>query len=59
MYGFSGSVHSKDRAQACRIEGRIDTGMIHITDQPIDDEPHVPFSGMKQIAVNRTEESSA
>ncbi len=33
--------------------------MIHITDQPIDDEPHVPFSGMKQIAVNRTEESSA
>lgn len=44
----------KDIAQACRIADGIDTGVIHINDQPIDDKPHVPFGGMKQIAVNRT-----
>ncbi|WP_222920255.1 aldehyde dehydrogenase family protein [Natrinema sp. SYSU A 869] len=53
IHGLSGSVHSEDIAQARRIADGIDTGMIHINDQPINDEPHVPFGGMKQSGMGR------
>ncbi|WP_129116037.1 aldehyde dehydrogenase family protein [Halegenticoccus tardaugens] len=44
-YGLSGSVHAGDVGAGKRIADRIDTGMIHVNDQPINDEAHVPFSG--------------
>lgn len=53
IHGLSGSVHSEDLEQARRIADGIDTGMIHINDQPINDEPHVPFGGMKQSGLGR------
>ncbi|ELZ15144.1 aldehyde dehydrogenase [Haloterrigena salina JCM 13891] len=53
IHGLSGSVHSEDIAQARTIADGIDTGMIHINDQPINDEPHVPFGGMKQSGMGR------
>jgi aldehyde dehydrogenase (NAD+) len=53
IHGLSGSVHSEDMAQARRIADGIETGMIHINDQPINDEPHVPFGGMKQSGIGR------
>ena len=53
IHGLSGSVHSEDLEQARRIADRIDTGMIHINDQPINDEPHVPFGGVKQSGLGR------
>ena len=53
IHGLSGSVHSEDLAQARSIADRIETGMIHINDQPINDEPHVPFGGMKQSGLGR------
>ncbi|QLK24806.1 aldehyde dehydrogenase family protein [Natrinema zhouii] len=53
IHGLSGSVHSEDLEQARRIADGIDTGMIHINDQPINDEPHVPFGGMKQSGMGR------
>ncbi|APX97158.1 aldehyde dehydrogenase family protein [Natronorubrum daqingense] len=53
IHGLSGSVHSEDLAQARRIADGIETGMIHINDQPINDEPHVPFGGMKQSGLGR------
>jgi aldehyde dehydrogenase (NAD+) len=28
-----------------RIARRMDTGMVHVNDQPVNDEAHVPFSG--------------
>ncbi|ELZ13629.1 aldehyde dehydrogenase [Halovivax asiaticus JCM 14624] len=53
IHGLSGSVHSDDEAQARRIADGIETGMIHINDQPINDEPHVPFGGMKHSGLGR------
>ncbi|WP_049922499.1 aldehyde dehydrogenase family protein [Halopiger djelfimassiliensis] len=53
IHGLSGSVHSEDLDQARTIADRIETGMIHINDQPMNDEPHVPFGGMKQSGLGR------
>ncbi|MFC4436517.1 MULTISPECIES: aldehyde dehydrogenase family protein [Natrialbaceae] len=53
IHGLSGSVHSEDIEQARTIADGIETGMIHINDQPINDEPHVPFGGMKQSGLGR------
>ena len=53
IHGLSGSVHSEDLEQARTIADGITTGMIHINDQPVNDEPHVPFGGMKQSGMGR------
>ncbi|WP_247731649.1 aldehyde dehydrogenase family protein [Halovivax limisalsi] len=52
-HGLSGSVHATDLSQARRIADGIETGMVHINDQPINDEPHVPFGGMKESGLGR------
>ncbi|MFB6072540.1 MAG: aldehyde dehydrogenase family protein [Halobacterium sp.] len=52
-YGLSGSVHAGDVGRARDIADRIDTGMIHINDQPINDEPHVPFGGTGDSGIGR------
>ncbi|MDG5818359.1 aldehyde dehydrogenase family protein [Natronococcus sp. A-GB7] len=44
-YGLSGSVHAGDVGAGRRIADRLETGMVHVNDQPINDEAHVPFSG--------------
>jgi aldehyde dehydrogenase (NAD+) len=44
-YGLSGSVHAGDVGTGKEIANRMDTGMVHVNDQPINDEAHVPFSG--------------
>lgn len=51
--GLSGSVHSTDIERARWIADRIETGTIHINDQPINDEPHVPFGGVKDSGIGR------
>lgn len=51
--GLSGSIHSTDLDRARRIADRIETGTIHINDQPINDEPHVPFGGVKDSGMGR------
>ncbi|WP_254862437.1 aldehyde dehydrogenase family protein [Halovivax gelatinilyticus] len=53
VHGLSGSVHSADLSQARRIADGIETGMIHVNDQPINDEPHVPFGGVKDSGLGR------
>ena len=45
-YGLSGAVHAGDLSVAKDIAGRLETGNVHINDQPINDEAHVPFSGI-------------
>ncbi|ELY53134.1 aldehyde dehydrogenase family protein [Natronolimnohabitans innermongolicus] len=44
-YGLSGSVHAGDVGTGRQIADRLETGMVHVNDQPINDEAHVPFSG--------------
>jgi aldehyde dehydrogenase (NAD+) len=52
-YGLSGSVHAGDVGRARDIADRIDTGMIHINDQPVNDEPHMPFGGYNDSGIGR------
>ncbi|WP_232700308.1 aldehyde dehydrogenase family protein [Halobacterium wangiae] len=52
-YGLSGSVHAGDVGRARDIADGIDTGMVHINDQPINDEPHVPFGGVGDSGMGR------
>ncbi|QLD88235.1 aldehyde dehydrogenase family protein [Natronomonas salina] len=52
-YGLSGSVHAGDVGTGMQIAERLDTGMVHVNDQPINDEAHVTFSGTKASGVGR------
>jgi aldehyde dehydrogenase (NAD+) len=35
------------------VASSIETGMIHINDQDVNDEPHVPFGGLKASGMGR------
>ncbi|WP_114578570.1 aldehyde dehydrogenase family protein [Saliphagus sp. LR7] len=50
-HGLSGSVHAGDVGTGLEIAERMDTGNVHVNDQPINDEAHVPFSGTKTSGV--------
>lgn len=52
-YGLSGAVHTGDVERGVRIAQRIHTGMIHINDATVHDEPIVPFGGEKHSGVGR------
>ncbi|UPW00585.1 aldehyde dehydrogenase family protein [Halorussus gelatinilyticus] len=52
-YGLSGSVHCEDTERAIDIARRLDTGMVHVNDQPLNDEPHVAFGGVNASGVGR------
>jgi len=52
-YGLAASVHSDRISRARTVADRIDAGMVHINDQPINNEPHVPFGGMKASGIGR------
>lgn len=52
-YGLSSAVMTHDEARALRIAGRLETGMCHINCQTVNDEPHVPFGGVKASGVGR------
>jgi benzaldehyde dehydrogenase (NAD) len=44
-YGLSAGVFSVDVGRAIAIGNRLNTGLLHINDQTVADEPHVPFGG--------------
>ncbi|WP_408959795.1 aldehyde dehydrogenase family protein [Natrinema sp. 74] len=52
-YGLSGSVHSTDVARARDVADAMETGMVHINDQPLNDEPHVAFGGVNASGMGR------
>ncbi|MET9377646.1 aldehyde dehydrogenase family protein [Streptomyces sp. NPDC003035] len=52
-YGLSGAVHTGDIERGVRVAQRIHTGMIHINDGTVADEPIVPFGGEKHSGIGR------
>ncbi|CAL9515011.1 aldehyde dehydrogenase family protein [Streptomyces sp. enrichment culture] len=52
-YGLSGAVHTADVERGVRFAQRIDTGMFHVNDGTVHDEPQVPFGGEKSSGVGR------
>ncbi|WP_447038212.1 aldehyde dehydrogenase family protein [Streptomyces sp. DSM 118878] len=52
-YGLSGAVHTADVERGVRVAKRVRTGMIHVNDGTVHDEPIVPFGGEKSSGVGR------
>jgi aldehyde dehydrogenase (NAD+) len=52
-YGLAASVFSTDRGRAEDVADEVDAGMVHVNDMPVNDEPHVPFGGMKASGIGR------
>jgi aldehyde dehydrogenase (NAD+) len=52
-YGLSGSIFTEDRFHGMVLAREIDTGMVHINDQSINDEPQVMFGGVKASGIGR------
>ena len=53
QYGLSGAVFSESNERALRVAKQIKTGMIHINDQTVNNEPGVPFGGEKDSGIGR------
>ncbi|MEU7086711.1 aldehyde dehydrogenase family protein [Streptomyces achromogenes] len=52
-YGLSGAVHTRNIERGVAFAKRIDTGMFHVNDGTVHDEPIVPFGGEKHSGVGR------
>jgi vanillin dehydrogenase len=52
-YGLSAGVITDDFDKALSIAMRLETGMVHINDQTVNDEPQVPFGGVKNSGYGR------
>jgi acyl-CoA reductase-like NAD-dependent aldehyde dehydrogenase len=46
-YGLSAAIFSEDVAGALELAGRIESGICHINDTTVQDEPQMPFGGVK------------
>jgi acyl-CoA reductase-like NAD-dependent aldehyde dehydrogenase len=46
-YGLTGGIISRDLRAALNVASRVRSGIIHINDQGIGDEPMAPFGGVK------------
>ncbi len=53
QFGLSGAVHTADVERGIAFAQRIESGMIHINDATIHDEPIVAFGGEKRSGLGR------
>ncbi len=52
-FGLSAAVITGDFQKGLEIAERLESGMVHINDSTIHDEPQVPFGGMKESGYGR------
>jgi aldehyde dehydrogenase (NAD+) len=52
-YGLSGAVHTRDVERGVAFAKQVVTGMFHVNDATVHDEPIVPFGGEKNSGVGR------
>ncbi|OJF90931.1 aldehyde dehydrogenase family protein [Alkalibacterium sp. 20] len=51
--GLSGAVSSRNEKRAFAFAEKMETGMVHINDQSVNDEPYVAFGGEKASGIGR------
>jgi acyl-CoA reductase-like NAD-dependent aldehyde dehydrogenase len=52
-YGLASGVITNDADKGLELAQRIEAGIVHVNDQPVGDEPQVPFGGVKDSGVGR------
>src|SRR5437868_15541662 len=52
-YGLSAGILTRDADRGLALAERIEAGIVHINDQPVNDEPQLPFGGVKDSGYGR------
>ncbi|MEF8887765.1 MAG: aldehyde dehydrogenase family protein [Haloarculaceae archaeon] len=52
-YGLAAAVQCRDLDRARDLANRVESGMVHVNDHPIQDEPNAPFGGVKESGLGR------
>jgi acyl-CoA reductase-like NAD-dependent aldehyde dehydrogenase len=52
-YGLSAGIITTDPDRGFRLAQRIEAGIVHVNDQPVHDEPQMPFGGVKNSGWGR------
>ncbi|EFL42893.1 aldehyde dehydrogenase [Streptomyces griseoflavus Tu4000] len=52
-YGLTAGVITEDLAKGLEVAARLRTGIVHVNDQSIADEPQAPFGGVKNSGYGR------
>jgi acyl-CoA reductase-like NAD-dependent aldehyde dehydrogenase len=52
-YGLASGVLTSDPDRGLAIAGRLQAGIVHVNDQPVHDEPQMPFGGVKDSGWGR------
>jgi len=52
-YGLSAGIITADEEKGLAVAHRLQTGMAHVNDSSVNDEPHVPFGGVKNSGLGR------
>ncbi len=52
-YGLASGIITQDADRGLALAQRIEAGIVHINDQPVGDEPQMPFGGVKDSGFGR------
>jgi acyl-CoA reductase-like NAD-dependent aldehyde dehydrogenase len=52
-YGLASGIITTDADRGLALADRIEAGIVHVNDQPVHDEPQVPFGGVKDSGWGR------
>ncbi len=52
-YGLSGAIHTRDVERGAELAKQIESGMVHVNDGTINDDPLIAFGGEKASGVGR------
>jgi len=52
-YGLSGAIHTQDAERGAELAKKFDSGMVHVNDSTINDDPLIAFGGVKASGVGR------
>ncbi|HEX8505450.1 MAG TPA: aldehyde dehydrogenase family protein [Hymenobacter sp.] len=52
-FGLSGALHTRNVERGVQLARQVETGMIHVNDQSVNDEPNAPFGGERESGLGR------
>jgi acyl-CoA reductase-like NAD-dependent aldehyde dehydrogenase len=52
-YGLSSGIITSDADRGLALAQKLDAGIVHVNDQPVGDEPQMPFGGVKDSGFGR------